>query len=133
LSCTNEKIETGNTLDKETVSLIKSLGLLEENEQIMKYYSNFEKDKAGSFFTNKRVAHYWLDDRNTDKNDTSFAFYKDIIYIDTIYNVPHTFSPYIQIKLKDSTSFKAYVGGTRAEISSFFKDVITIWKQSKLK
>lgn len=132
-SCTNEKIETGNTLDKETVSLIKSLGLLEENEQIMKYYSNFEKDKAGSFFTNKRVAHYWLDDRNMDKNDTTFAFYKDIINIDTIYNVPGTFSPYVEITLKDSTSFKAYVEGHRGEISSFFKDVIQTWKQSKLK
>ena len=133
LSCSNEKIETGNTLDKQTVSLIKSLGLLDKNEQIIKYYSNFEKDKAGSFFTNKRVAHYWLDMHDRNKSDSTFALYNDIISIDTVYEVPDTFSPYMEMTLKDSTTFRAYVGGTKNEIKSFFEDAIATWKQVKFK
>jgi hypothetical protein len=74
ISCANEKIETGQTLNKETLDLVKSLGLLDDNEQIVKYYSNFQKDKAGNFFTTKRIAHYWLDNHDKGKNDTSFAF-----------------------------------------------------------
>lgn len=132
-SCSYEKIETGNTLDKKTVSLLESLGLLETNEKIVKYYSNFSKEKAGNFFTNKRVAHYWLESRDAKKSDTTFAFYKDIVSIDTIYEVPDTYSPYMKVKLNDSTAFKVYVGGTRNEVKSFFEDAITTWKQNKLK
>ena len=83
-SCSNEKIETGKTLDKSTIYLIKSLRLIEEGEQMQQYYSNFEKDKAGSFFTNKRVAHYWLDRHGNERSDTTYAVYSDIASIDTV-------------------------------------------------
>jgi hypothetical protein len=131
ISCTNEKIETEQSLKKETLDLIKSLGLLDDNEQILKYYSNFEKEKAGNFFTTKRIAHYWLDEYDKAKNDTSFAFYNEIAFIDTLYQVPDTFAPYMTITKKDSSKFRVYVGGKKNEMKSFFEDAIMTWKKSR--
>jgi hypothetical protein len=129
--CTEEKIETGSTLDKKVILLIESLGLLEDGEEIIQFYSNFEKEKAGSFFTDKRVAHYWLDDFYADKSDTTFAYYGDIASIDTVYRVPDTFSPYMEIKRLDGSRFRAYVDGNREQIKSFFEETIRRWKQKK--
>ena len=131
ISCTTENIETGETLEIETQDLIKSLGLLSKDEKILKYYSNFEKTKAGNFFTTKRIAHYWLDDYDSTKNDTSFAFYKDIAYIDTIYKVYETFAPYMEVTKKDSSKFRVYVEGQKNEIKHFFEEAILTWKKNK--
>lgn len=130
LSCSNQKIETGQTLKKETTDLIRSLGLLNDREQIIQYYSNYEQSKAGSFFTNKRIAHYWLDDRDKSKNDTSYAFYPDIVTIDTTLTVPDTFAPYMTVTKKDSSQFRLYVEGRKSEISAFFAEAIMTWKKS---
>jgi hypothetical protein len=131
LSCHNQKIETENSLQKPTLNLIKSLGLLENDEKIIKYYSNFEKNKAGSFFTSRRIAHYWLDKYDKSKNDTSFAFYENISSIDTVYEVPDTFSPYMKITKSDNTEFKIYVDVGKEETKLFFEDAIKLWKQKK--
>jgi hypothetical protein len=129
ISC--QRIETGNSLGKKTTGLIRSLGLLDNDEKIIKYYSNFTKKSAGNFFTNKRVAMYWLAERDTSDNEISFAFYPDIISIDTTYQVPDTFIPYMLITRKDSSHFKVYVDGSRKEIKSFFEDAMTLWQKNK--
>jgi hypothetical protein len=129
-SCHNQKIESGETLQKETTDLIRSLGMLGENELIIKYYSNYEQSKAGNFFTTKRIAHYWLDDNHPEKNDTSFAFYSDIAYIDTFYKVPDTYAPYMTITRKDSTKFNVYVEASKSELKSFFEDALLTWKKN---
>lgn len=126
-SCISEKIETGQTLKKKTVDLLKSLRLLNEDEQILKYYSNFEKEKAGNFFTTKRIAHYWLDDYDKTKNDTSFAYYYEIANIETFYDVPDTFAPYMTITRKDGSRFNVYIDGSKDEIKSFFDEAIMLW------
>lgn len=130
LSCTNQKIETGQTLKKETTDLIRSLGLLNDREQIIQYYSNYEQSKTGSFFTNKRIAHYWLDDRDKSKNDTSYAFYPDIVAIDTTVTVPDTYAPYLTVTKKDSSQFRLFVEGRKSEIRAFFEEAILTWKKS---
>lgn len=132
-SCSNEKIETGTSLNKATIDLIRSLRLLNKDEYIIKYYSNFNKDKAGSFFTDKRVAHYWLDGHAKEKSDTTFALYNNIIAIDSFYTVPDTFSPYIQITKNHSSTFKIYVEGTKDEMQSFFRELTNIWQKSRTK
>lgn len=130
LSCSNQKIETGQTLKKETADIIRSLGLLGDSEQIIQFYSNYEQSKAGSFFTNKRIAHYWLDDNDKNKNDTSYAFYPDIVAIDTTVTVPDTFAPYLTVTKKDSSQFRLYVEGRKSEIRAFFDEAILTWKKS---
>jgi|SRR5688572_7521710 len=128
ISCQN--IETGDTLKKETVNHIKSLGLLDENEKILKFYSNFKKEKAGNFFTNKRIAHYWLDDHDDSKTDVSFAYYQDIRSIDTTFTVYDFDIPYMTVEKKDSTTFRVYIDGTVEQRKAFFEEAINIWKKS---
>lgn len=129
LSC--QSIQTGKNVNNSTIKLIKSLGLLAEDEQIIKYYSNYTERRAGNFFTNRRIAHYWLDEHDQSKNDTSFAYYESIVAIDTIYAVPDTFSPYMRITRSDSTTFKVFVGGSLEQIKVFFEDAIRIWRNHK--
>lgn len=133
LSCDNEKIETGDSLKKETTEKIRSLGLLADGEQIISYYSNYKQSRAGSFFTNKRIAHYWLDDNDIRKNDTSYAFYGDIARIDTSYTAPDTYTPFMTITRKDSTQFRLYVEGTKDELKSFFEKAISAWRTYTIK
>lgn len=130
-SCTSEKIETADTLPASTIALIKALSLADSNEKIIRFYSNFQKDKAGNFFTEKRIAHYWLDDNHPEGTEKSYAFYKNILSIDTIYEVPDTFSPYMVITKDDSSTFNVYVDGTKQEIKKFYEEAIRLWKQNK--
>jgi len=61
ISC--NKIENSKTLDKKDIEYIKSLGLLEDDETIYGFYSEFKNSVAGNFFTNQRLASYCIDDR----------------------------------------------------------------------
>ena len=129
IACHN--VETGSTLTKADITRIKKLNLLDSNETIYKFYSEFRKKTAGNFFTNKRMASYWIDDHDKSKNRTSFAFYPDIISIDTVYNAGLTYAPYMLVTKKDSSQFKVCVEGKREQIKSFFEDAMKKWKENK--
>jgi len=126
-----QHIETGDSLGKKTIERIKSLGLLDDGEKIVKYYSNYTKNKAGNFFTDKRIAHYWLDDNDPKKSDTSFAYYQDILSIDTVYSVPDTFVPYMTIRKTDSSAFKVFIEGSPKEVREFFEGAMNLWQRYK--
>lgn len=125
------RIETGNTLRKSDIEYIQKLNLLDPGETIYKFYSEFKKEKAGNFFTNKRIAMYWIDDRHKEKNEISFAFYRDIKAIDTIYNPSASYCPYMLVTRLDSTQFKVCVDGKREEIKSFFEEAMKLWLENK--
>ncbi len=131
ISC--QSIETHESLDKGTKDRLKKLGILADNERIIQYYSNLEKDKAGNFFTDKRIAHYWLDDSDNSKTEISFSYYQDIVSIDTNFNVQDFDLPFMTIKKKDSSSFKVYIDGTKEEKKIFFTSAIERWKMAKVK
>ena len=124
-------IETGDSLKKSDIEYIQSLHLLDKNEKIYKFYSEFKKKNAGNFYTDKRIAKYWIDNRDKDKNQLSFAFYPDIKSIDTVYYAGATYSPYMLITEVDGTQFKVSVNGKKEEIKSFFEGALAQWKQRK--
>ncbi len=124
-------IQTGDALSSADIQYIKSLHLLDQNEKIYKFYSEYKKKVAGNFFTNKRIAKYWIDERDKNKNQISFAFYPDIKSIDTVYNAGATYSPYMLVTKTDGTQFKVSVNGKKEEIKSFFEDALAQWKQRK--
>ena len=127
-----QRIETGKTLSKDQINYIRQLGLLDRDEKIIKFYSEYKKKVAGNFFTDKRMAVYWIDENDSSKNHKAFAYYPDIIAIDTNYmRGALTFAPYMQVTKKDGTQFKVYVEGSQAEIRSFFEEAITKWKSTK--
>ena len=129
-SCSN-KIETANTLTKQDFERFHKLNLLDKDEKLYKFYSEFKKSVAGNFYTDKRLASYWLNEKDSTKNKVEFAFYKDITKIDTIYNPQATYCPFLLITKTDSSSFKVCVDGTKKEIAEFFNDAINKWKQKK--
>ena len=124
-------IETGDSLSKSNIEYIQSLKLLDSDEKIYKFYSEFKKRNAGNFFTDKRIAKYWIDERDKKKDQLTFAFYKDIKSIDTVYNAGATYSPYMLVTKSDSTTFKVSVNGKKEEIKSFFEDALNTWQQHK--
>ncbi|HUN03765.1 MAG TPA: hypothetical protein PLS00_12985 [Niabella sp.] len=125
------RIESGKTLNESDIKYIQGLGLLDENEIIYRFYSEFKKRNAGNFFTDKRIATYWIDERDEGKNELSFAFYGDIVSIDTVYNAGLTFSPYMLVKKSNDQQFKVSVGGSRDQIKSFFEEALKQWNEHK--
>jgi hypothetical protein len=129
-SCENE-IQSGKKLNGQTLEFITKLGLLENDESINSFYCNFEEDKAGNFFTNKRIASYWISD-NEEESDTNSAFYTQIVKIDTVYLPSALDCSFMTITRKDSSSFKVYVkGNSRLEERKFFENAIKLWTNNK--
>lgn len=125
------KIETGETLDERDKIYIQSLSLLDSNEHIYKFYSNFKNECAGNFFTNKRIAAYWVDERDKSKDRTDYAYYADIKSISTAYPLDTTFCPYMEVTKYDGSSFRVYVEGEQNEVQLFFEEAMQLWKQQK--
>jgi len=48
--------------------------LLDKDEKIYKFDSEFKSDVAGIFFTDKRLAKYWIDKKDKTKDQISFAY-----------------------------------------------------------
>lgn len=110
---------------------MQNLNLLDKDEKIIKFYSEYRKENAGNFFTKKRVAKYWIDKKDETKNVTNYAYYKDIKSIDTVYNAGFTYCPYLMINKIDGTSFKVSVEGNKTEVKSFFEDLLIEWNKNK--
>jgi hypothetical protein len=129
-SCTN-KIEPGEKLSTKDIELIRKINLLDQDEKIYKFYSEYKRSVAGNFYTNKRLATYWLDQRDTTKNHIESAFYKDVIKIDTVYFAGETFCPHLLVTRRDGSKFKVCVEGEKTEITAFSDDAISKWTQNK--
>jgi hypothetical protein len=125
------RIETGSSLRRSDIEFIEKLNLLDRDEKIYKFYSEFRKERAGNFFTNKRIAAYWIDDRHNEKNEISFAFYPNIKSIDTIYDPGPSYCPYMLVTRLDSTQFKVCANGKREEIKSFFEESMNLWLKNR--
>ena len=124
-------IESNETLKQVDIERLKSLKLLDKGESVIKFYSEFKNEIAGNFFTEKRIAKYWLDEKDKSQNQISFAFYRDIKSIDTVYYAGSTYCPFMLITKNDNTKFKVFVDGEREEIKSFFEEALDLWAKNK--
>lgn len=129
ISC--NQIENNKTLNQDDINFVKTLKILDTDETIYKFYSENTNETAGNFFTNKRVASYWIDKHNSEKNEINFAFYNSIIKIDTITKVGLTYCPYALITRNDGSTFKLSVEGKKQEVKSFFTDLLFHWRNNK--
>ena len=119
-----EKIRKGTELSKKETAYLHQLGLLDPSEHIFKFYSNFKFKNAGNFFTDKRIAKYWIDKHDSSETEIAYAYYEDIASIDSTTNVPATYCPYLLVTKKDSTTFKVYVNGKKPVVKAFFEEAI---------
>jgi hypothetical protein len=123
--------EIGESLSAKNIVLLKKLGLLNEPETIFLFYSQYKKSVAGNFITDKRLASYWIDEHNPAKNKINFAWYPDIIRIDTNYmHTSFTLTPYLEVTTKDSTRFRLASGGSTKEVRAFFEEALKRWQQN---
>lgn len=100
-------------------------------KRFISFILEYKKNVAGNFFSDKRLANYWLDDRDKSKDKTVFAYYADIKEIDTIFYAGATYSQYMLVTKTDDSQFKVYVDGKRNEIKAFFEEALSIWTQKK--
>lgn len=130
LFTTCNKIHQGKELGQKDIDLLRSLNLLDEEENVISFYSNYKKSVAGNFYTDKRVATYWLDKNPNKEQKIEFACYQDILQVDSVFSVGATYAPYLLITRKDSSQFKVYVDGDAKEKTVFYQDVVAHWKQN---
>lgn len=124
-------IHSGDSLTKKDFQRFRSLHLIENGERLYKFYSEYKNSVAGNFYTDRRLASYWIDERDSTKNSTEFAYYEDISRIDTCYNAGLTYAPFMLVTRNDSSTFKVCVDGSKQEIAAFFNDAISKWKSKK--
>jgi hypothetical protein len=127
LGCSNH-IEPGSHLRKSEVALIQRLHLLDSGEHIYKFYSEYKTKVAGNFFTDKRMACYWLDEKDKSKDRILSAYYPDIVAIDTVYNAGLTYSPYMLVTTKNRTQFRVCADGAHQQIKAFFEAALEQWR-----
>jgi hypothetical protein len=130
-ACKNNRIESGESLSKSDIEYIRDLGLISRDEKIYKFYSEFRKRNAGNFYTDKRIAKYWIDERDRNKNQVSHAYYPDIKSIDIVYHPGATYCPYMLVTKSDGSEFKVCADGRPEEIKSFFEGALKLWIQKR--
>jgi len=126
LSC--NRIQSGTALNDEDLKRIKDIHLLDEGERIIKFYSEYKKEVAGNFFSDKRIASYWIDEKNPDKNRVNSAYYREIRSIDTVSKPGGSYSPYMMVTKFDNSRFKVSVNGQQAQIKEFFEEAMKQWR-----
>jgi len=132
-ACERNHIKTGDHLSENDIDRMQKLGLLDKGEVIYEFYSESKNSVAGNFFTDRRIAMYWIDERDKAKDQVSFSLYQDIQSIDTVYNAGITYCPFMLVTKKDNSTFKVCADGKRQEIKAFFEGAINKWTQSKNK
>lgn len=126
LSC--NQIERGETLTQEDIEYIRKLNLLDQDEHIIRFYSQFRTNVAGNVLTDRRIAAYWIDERNSERNKMTFAYYEDIAKIDTIHIAAPTYTSYLLVTRNDSSKFKIFVDGGKRDVKSFFDRALQEWR-----
>ena len=133
-SC-GDAIEKGDQLTQEDFKYIRSLGILDEGEEILLFDSQGGlggKRNSGNFITEKRLATYWIDEHDIQNNVVESAFYPEI---DTVItkdlSKSVTYASYIEIRTKDTRNFHVNVDGEKEELEKFFNLANELWRKNR--
>src|SRR5689334_20637158 len=120
LSC-DHSARNGAEFSASERKYIEQLGLLDNNETIILFDGQSDFKTSGNFFSDKRIASYWIDKKDETKSSIDFAFYSEI---DTILtkDLSHalTYASYLEVVKRDGKTFKVYVDGDSTEVQAFF-------------
>lgn len=127
LSC-DYSSRKGKELSQADRDYINGLGLLDDSEQIILFDGQSDFKTSGNFFSDKRIASYWIDKRDKTKSSVNFALYSEI---DTILTKDLsralTYASYMEVVKHDGKTFKVYVDGDSTEVRTFFDRAISEW------
>lgn len=114
----------GKDLSSKEIMYIQKMGLLDKNEEIILFATQggfLGLKSSGNFYTQKRIASYWIDKNHPERTSKDFAYYKDI---DTIICQPKlnavTLSSSLEIKTKSGEIFEVYIDADSAQTWKFF-------------
>ncbi|RAV99964.1 hypothetical protein DQQ10_15485 [Pseudochryseolinea flava] len=128
LSC-DHSVRRGTELSTADMKYIKGLGLLDDDETLILFDGQSDFKTSGNFFTDKRIASYWIDKRDETKSSRDFGLYSDI---DTILTKDLsrslTYASYLEVVMHDGRTFKVYVDGDSIEVRRFFNRAISEWR-----
>ncbi len=128
-------ISTGKDLSKNDIAFIKSLGLLNEGEEILLFdtqagYKGIKQ--AGNFITKERIAAYWIDKDRPENNKINAAFYryiKNLTFTDLSRSL--SYSSYIEVEPINGKTFKVYIDGDSTAVWNFYNKASNIWHKSR--
>ena len=130
-----DAIKQGNQLNDEDLKYIRSLGILEEGEEILLFDSQGAfggKRNSGNFITEKRLATYWIDEHDSQNNVVESALYPEI---DTIItkdlSTSLTYASYLEVVTKDKRRFKVNVDAKQEELQHFFDLANEKWRKNR--
>lgn len=128
LSC-DHSARNGTELSEADRDYLKGLGLLEDNENVILFDRQSDFETSGNFFSDRRIASYWIDKRDETKSSVDFGLYSEI---DTILakDLSHslTYASFLEVVKHDGKTFKVYVDGDSNEVRTFFNRAISAWR-----
>ena len=109
------------------------MGLLDAKEGLLCYYSNYKEEIVGSIITDQRLAHYWIDEKDSSKSEIESAYYFEIVNIVDHFQVQDFDCPYLEVTKNDSKQFRVYVDGNAEEKQHFYQTALKLWKHGQQK
>ena len=127
-------IKTGDRLSTADINYIKGLGILDKDEKIILFESHTgtlnSLKTSGSYFTDKRIASYWIDNSNKQQTTINSAYYSEIDTIKTV-DLSHalTMASYLSVVKNDGQTFNVFISPNEEETLRFFSTAISEWRQ----
>lgn len=102
--------QRGSEISKDDIEFIKGLGILDDNEKLILFDKQSDIRTSGNFFSDKRIASYWIDKRDQTKTSIDFGLYPEI---DTILtkdlSKALTYASYLEVVLNVTDKDLRYI------------------------
>ena len=103
---------------------LTDIDLLGSNENVLFFSSGLGIKQEGNFFTDKRVATYWIDPQRPHKEKRVSADYSEIADISIEYSSNSLYAHKITVTRIDSSQFPVYIGFKQAMAQDFSNALI---------
>lgn len=127
-NCDDRPIK-GNRVPIDLKQKILEMGILDKNEEIILFYPSYDNKRYGNFYTNKRIACYWLESKRKNENYVQSAYYSEIKSIELKYGDGFEFTSALIIELESGEKFNVYFNDTNENIDTLYKDVLKYWNK----
>ena len=128
-SACSDSVQSGKDLSDESVAYMVDLGVLDEDEVIIYFYTSLNNKVSGNLISNRRLASYWQNGSNEDH--VQYAYYEDIKSIKIAYGDGFEFTSYLLVERINGAVFKVYLNDTKANINQIYEFAINQWKLKK--
>ncbi|MCC3160314.1 hypothetical protein LJ737_23960 [Hymenobacter sp. 15J16-1T3B] len=129
------RVQAGAELTAAELQRLRQLGLLAPGETVRLFDSQAGlrgSAQAGNFFTDRRLAAYWLEKDRPGRSSITYAYYPDV---DTLYGIDRsqtlTYASYLEVRCHDGRRFNVYVSADSAQTRRFFRAATAEWQRAR--